>query len=299
MVTIAVNLPGPAAAARFVELGASVVRSSRRRGPARVGRADVLRRAGRWPGGPGSRPQGRRRPARLEVLLADADLLLSSHRTSAPGAARARLGCRPCAAPSALPGRDRRPPGARDDVPGHDLTYQADLGLLTLRCRPGPAGRPVGGRTGRQRGPGRPGPARRDGRGVIRCRCRWTRRQRSWRGRCDTGCPAPGTLLGGAVPGYGLYRSSDGWLAVAALEPHFLRRLTEALEVTGTADELAARLRHANQRAVAGVGGAAGHPDRRGALRALRPPARWPSRRSRPGRSRPARTPGPPWRPRH
>ncbi len=36
-------------------------------------------------------------------------------------------------------------------------------------------------------------------------------------------------LLGGGWPGYNLYRTADGWIAVAALEPHFAERLTREL----------------------------------------------------------------------
>jgi crotonobetainyl-CoA:carnitine CoA-transferase CaiB-like acyl-CoA transferase len=38
-------------------------------------------------------------------------------------------------------------------------------------------------------------------------------------------------LLGGAWPGYNLYRAADGWVAVAALEPHFAKRLELELGV--------------------------------------------------------------------
>jgi crotonobetainyl-CoA:carnitine CoA-transferase CaiB-like acyl-CoA transferase len=36
-------------------------------------------------------------------------------------------------------------------------------------------------------------------------------------------------LLGGGYPLYGLYRANDGWIAVAALEPHFAKRLLAEL----------------------------------------------------------------------
>jgi crotonobetainyl-CoA:carnitine CoA-transferase CaiB-like acyl-CoA transferase len=36
-------------------------------------------------------------------------------------------------------------------------------------------------------------------------------------------------VLGGALPGYGLYAAADGWIALAALEPHFWTGLLEAL----------------------------------------------------------------------
>ena len=52
------------------------------------------------------------------------------------------------------------------------------------------------------------------------------------------GITAPGAVLGGGFPGYALYRASDGWVAVAALEPHFLKALEQ--EVGATADAMAA-----------------------------------------------------------
>jgi crotonobetainyl-CoA:carnitine CoA-transferase CaiB-like acyl-CoA transferase len=46
------------------------------------------------------------------------------------------------------------------------------------------------------------------------------------------GTTAPGSLLGGGIPEYNLYQASDGWVAVAALEPHFKKRTEEALGVS-------------------------------------------------------------------
>ena len=43
------------------------------------------------------------------------------------------------------------------------------------------------------------------------------------------GLTTPGGWLGGGYPYYGLYRASDGWLALAALEPHFRDRLLDEL----------------------------------------------------------------------
>ena len=44
------------------------------------------------------------------------------------------------------------------------------------------------------------------------------------------GVPArPGGVLGGGLPAYNLYPTRSGWLAVAALEPHFLQRLAAEL----------------------------------------------------------------------
>jgi crotonobetainyl-CoA:carnitine CoA-transferase CaiB-like acyl-CoA transferase len=42
------------------------------------------------------------------------------------------------------------------------------------------------------------------------------------------GVTAPGQVLGGGFPGYGLYAAADGWVAVAALEPHFWRGVLDS-----------------------------------------------------------------------
>jgi alpha-methylacyl-CoA racemase len=44
------------------------------------------------------------------------------------------------------------------------------------------------------------------------------------------GFTTPDAIVGGALPEYNLYETSDGWLAVAALEPHFRKALFEALD---------------------------------------------------------------------
>ena len=45
------------------------------------------------------------------------------------------------------------------------------------------------------------------------------------------GLLAPGTLLGGASPLYGLYPAREGWVALAALEPHFRARVMQGLGI--------------------------------------------------------------------
>jgi alpha-methylacyl-CoA racemase len=43
------------------------------------------------------------------------------------------------------------------------------------------------------------------------------------------GLTAPGGVLGGGFPGYRTYRARDGYVALAALEPHFWERLLQEL----------------------------------------------------------------------
>ncbi|HEY6008984.1 MAG TPA: CoA transferase, partial [Geobacteraceae bacterium] len=56
------------------------------------------------------------------------------------------------------------------------------------------------------------------------------------------GTTSPGAILGGGLPEYNIYRTSDGWVAVAALEPHFKKRLEEALAVRNREEYQAAFL---------------------------------------------------------
>lgn len=46
------------------------------------------------------------------------------------------------------------------------------------------------------------------------------------------GLTATGSVLGGGSPYYQLYKSSDGWIALAALEPQFRSRLLQSLALT-------------------------------------------------------------------
>jgi crotonobetainyl-CoA:carnitine CoA-transferase CaiB-like acyl-CoA transferase len=43
------------------------------------------------------------------------------------------------------------------------------------------------------------------------------------------GLTSSGGTLGGGYPLYGFYRAADGWIALAALEPHFAQRLLSEL----------------------------------------------------------------------
>jgi crotonobetainyl-CoA:carnitine CoA-transferase CaiB-like acyl-CoA transferase len=58
------------------------------------------------------------------------------------------------------------------------------------------------------------------------------------------GLTSPGGMLAGSSPLYGLYEASDGWIALAALEPRFAERLLAGLKMTEPdRDQLARRFR--------------------------------------------------------
>lgn len=230
LVTLAQNVPGPAAAARLQSFGASVVKVEPPNGdplasanPAwyeslaagqEVFRLDLKSDTGR---------------DRLDEHLADADVLLTSNRL----AALARLGL----GPEELGARYPRLcyvaitgyPAPLEDAPGHDLTYLADLGLLsppemprTLLADLAGAERAVSATFAllldRERGMGA-GYAEvpLSGAAEFFAEPLWY------------GITKPGAHLGGGFPGYGLYKTRDGWIAVAALEAHFWENLLREL----------------------------------------------------------------------
>ena len=239
VVTIALNLPGPAAARRLVGLGASISKVEPPSGDPmaayhpewyatmsagqEVRRIDLKTGAGR---------------GALGALLQSADVLLTSSRVSA----LKRLGLdwesvrreHPGLSHVAITGY----PGAQSDRTGHDLTYIAAEGLLappamprTLMADLAGAERAVSAVLAllvlRERGGG-PGYMEVSLAEVAHDLAEPLR----------VGVTRPGALLGGGFPGYALYQASDGWIAVAALEPHFLRALEQEAGVT--AEEMAA-----------------------------------------------------------
>jgi crotonobetainyl-CoA:carnitine CoA-transferase CaiB-like acyl-CoA transferase len=168
---------------------------------------------------------------RLDELLSAADLLLTSSRPRA----LARLGLgeselrlrHPRLSHVSIVGYASRP-----DVAGHDLTYQAREGLLDSPALPRTL---VSDLAGAQQT-------------VIATLALLVRRGRDGNGACMEvslskaaasfaaplrhGLTASGGLLGGAFAGYGVYRTLDGWIALAALEPHFRAGIERELGVS-------------------------------------------------------------------
>jgi alpha-methylacyl-CoA racemase len=232
VVTLAVNVPGPAAAARLRDLGASVVkveppggdplsRSNTAWYRSLVSGQEVVRLDLK-------EPEDR---LRLDEYLGEADLLLTSSR---PGAL-ARLGLSteelrreyPNLCGVAITGY----PGPREDEPGHDLTYMAKYGLLsppelprTLLADLAGAERAVTAALAllfeRERG---------SKNGTKHTLVPLSEAAAFFGEPWRLGITRPGAELGGGLPGYNLYRASDGWIAVAALEEHFWRKLQAEL----------------------------------------------------------------------
>jgi alpha-methylacyl-CoA racemase len=230
VVNLSLNLPGPAAVRRLQHYGARVIKVEPPAGdPMQHYHAgwytdmlagqelltiDLKSSAGR---------------ERLDALLGQADLLLTANRP----AALQRLGlgwpelqarfprlCQVAIVGFAAP---------RNNEAGHDLTYQAALGLLnpphmprTLLADMAGAEQTVGAALALLLARERGGVAGYTEVALAEAAAAMAEPLRY-------GTTAPGALLGGGRPEYNVYPASDGWIAVAALEPHFKQRLEEGL----------------------------------------------------------------------
>ncbi len=231
--SLALNAPGPVAAARLRKMGAEITKIEPPGGDALSHAAPqwyerlchgqtVLRLDLKDPAG----------QEKLHALLAKADLLLASFRPSA----LKRLGldweslharhprlCFVGIIGHAAPEEERS---------GHDLTYQADFGLLRPPQMPASlfvdlagAERAVSMSLALLHRFARTGEAG----------CAWVPLHDCARDLAEplkAGLTSYGGWLGGGYPLYGFFKTSDGWVAIAALEPHFAERLLAELNLT-------------------------------------------------------------------
>jgi len=237
IVSLAQNVPGPLALSRLVAEGATAVKVEPPAGdPMRgfsepwylelhrrvmVARIDLKLPAGR---------------KRLTALLAQADLLLTSQRPSALGrlgiTARRLVRHHPALRWLNIVGDTAAP-----ERPGHDLTYQAQAGLIgdelprTLLADVMGAERAVSAAL------------------LLLRRTPPCSAMIGLKDAVDTaalprafGLTRPDGVLGGALAAYGVYETRDGWIAIAALEPHFRSRLYVALNLSD-GDDLTAVMR--------------------------------------------------------
>lgn len=250
VVSLAINLPGPAAVSRLCSLGAYVTKVEPPSGDPlafgakayydqlvagqRIVSIDLKSEAGR---------------DELWTLLGDADLLVTSSRPSA----LARLGLDwptlhkrlPRLCEVAIVGH----PGDEAEIAGHDLTYQATVGTLAPPQMPSVL---IADLAGAER-------AVADGLAALLEKAHTGEgafREVALSDVADSmaqpvrhGLTVPTGFLGGALPNYGIYGTASGFIAVAAIEGHFWTGLTGALGVEGTRAELetAFRSRTADQ----------------------------------------------------
>jgi crotonobetainyl-CoA:carnitine CoA-transferase CaiB-like acyl-CoA transferase len=239
-----VNLPGPLAAARLHALGAAITKIEPPEGDPLAAACPAwyaVLHAGQTVERLNLKEAVSR--DRLDSLLADSDLLLTALRP----AALARLGLDWPALHARYPGLSQVAilgyPGPAADRPGHDLTYQAEFGLLEPPHLPRALLADCAGAEQAVSAALALLLSRARGQGSHYAKV-------SMAGAADTfaaplryGLTTPGGVLGGGLPGYGLYAAADGWVAVAALEPAFRQRLATALGGPLTHDALAAFFR--------------------------------------------------------
>ncbi|WP_426392662.1 CoA transferase [Variovorax sp. R-27] len=232
VLSLALNLPGPAALLRCRGMGATCLKLEPPGGdpmalynkPAyaalhegiAIETADLKTDAGQQ---------------QLHAELAKTDVLLTSFRPSALrklGLDWPALQARhPSLSQVAIVGA----PGERAEEPGHDLTYLAESGLVTGIELPPTLYADMGGALlaseavlkamllqSRKAG------------GVylevaLNASADWLALPRTW------GLTQPSGTVGGAHAGYRVYPCADGRVAVAALEPHFASRLCEAAQI--------------------------------------------------------------------
>ncbi len=235
VVNLAVNLPGPAAAQRLSGMGASVVKVEPLTGD------PMERYSAQWYRDMAvgheivqinlKEPQGK---DELFRLLVKADLLLAATRPSA----MQRLGLDfeqlqkqfPKLCMVSITGY----PVPFENEAGHDLTYQAINGLVdppqmprTLISDMAGAERSVSAALALLLQRDRTGVS---GEIVVPL----SEAAKMMAEPLSYGSTASGAILGGGVPEYNIYQATDGWVAVAALEPHFKKKLEEALNISNT-----------------------------------------------------------------
>lgn len=226
VVSMAVNVPGPATVARLVGAGAAAVKIEPPWGdPLATLCPSFYQELHR---GVECVTLDLKSPPGLDALvtrLTSADLFIASHRPSA----LARLGLDAAALTARLPRlRSLNIVGdsAHPEEAGHDLTYQATEGLVGRDLPP----TLLADMAGAERAFATsllllqaPAGTHAEMALVDALRALLAPRRH--------GLTAAGGILGGANPAYQIYGTRDGFIAVAALEPHFRARLYEALSL--------------------------------------------------------------------
>ncbi|MCX7246683.1 MAG: CoA transferase [Burkholderiales bacterium] len=240
VLSLSLNLPGPAALMRCQQMGASCVKLEP---PAPAGSApgasgdpmglynriafDVLHRGVRLVVADLKTEKGQKA---LQRELAKADILLTSFRPSA----LKKLGLEwkvlhkryPTLSQVAIVGA----PGSRAEEPGHDLTYLAENDLVSGLELPATLYADMGGSLMASEAVLQAVLMQKRGKScylevALSSAAAYLALPRNW------GLTQAGAAVGGGHAGYRVYACKDGRVAVAALEPHFARSLCAAANV--------------------------------------------------------------------
>ncbi len=241
VVSIAINLPGPACVRRLADFGATVIKVEP---PEDLG-GDPMRQYARGYYDElhqgveirslNLKSDGGR--AELTELLTAAEVLITSQREAALQRLQldwTTLSARfPKLSQIAIVGSE-----AGDDA-GHDLIYIADAGLATPPQMPTTL---IADLAGAERAVTATFAALRmaqtEGRG-HRIVVSLETTAKAFAGPYRFGLTSSGGLLAGKHPGYNFYAARDGWVALAALEPHFAARVQASSGVAFTNEALA------------------------------------------------------------
>lgn len=232
VVSLSINTPGPVAASQLSRMGASVTKIEPPSGdPLKTFAPDWYK----------SLAEGQRvvtldlknveELQQLENFLKEADLLLASSRPSALRRLQLNWETIHVRHPRLCFVGITGYPEPHEERSGHDLTYLASAGLVTP--------------------PQLPPSLFVDLAGAERCvslaLALLLQRERTGKAGCAmvslyecaeeladparAGLTSADGMLRGSHPLYGLYESNDGWIALAALEPHFAERLLAGLNL--------------------------------------------------------------------
>ncbi len=240
VVSLAINLPGPLTAARLSKLGAHVTTVLPPSGDPialyqpewfadlHAGQ-DLVTLDLKSPDG----------IVELDALLANADILITSSRPSS----LARLGL----APESISKKHPRlcqiaivgESGVNAENPGHDLTYQAINALVIPPAMPITL---IADMAGSER-------AAQIAVAALLHRERTGEATHQEVALADAtydmaepnrrGLTKPGGGLGGGLGLYAIYETQEGWIALAAIEPHFAQRIMSELNVDASVEAFA------------------------------------------------------------
>ncbi len=230
VVTLALNLPGPLAAKRLVELGATVIKVEPPTGDPFVHYSE------KWyqelNGGQQvisldlKTEQGKKE---LAKHLSETALLLTAQRP----AALERLGLDW----TTLHGSHSRLnhlaivgyPSPKENFAGHDLTYQASLGLLNPPHMPKALlADMTGGEQAATQALALLMGYKSDQKGTF-CQLALSESVEYMAQAANYGLTVNKGILSGEFPEYSIYETKKGWIALAALEPHFRKNLQKNL----------------------------------------------------------------------
>ena len=250
ILSLALNLPGPAALMRLAQMGARCTKVNPPAGDPMQHYTpsgyDLLHQGIQHTTLDLKTPAGQ---AALHKRLPQTDVLLTSFRPSA--LTKLGLGWKtlhrqyPALSLIEVVGA----PGPLAEIPGHDLTYQAEVGLVNGMDLPPSLFADMGGALMASESTLKALIAlKTTGRGsrhevALSEAAAWLALPRQMR------MTTPEGAVGGAHAGYRLYACKNGRVAVAALEPHFAARLCEAAGF-GLADPVKDLFKPAAQKAI-------------------------------------------------